>query len=104
MTFTKWNQMETRVNKVLNKNQKLYKLFFKTERLFNQFNDFFTLKELLVHYLIGDEMNNLTFKREVKHFLKEKLKGLKLRKLEEEKEEEKIRAILEAHANDEFPF
>lgn len=106
MTFERWTKMETRVNKALNGNKNLYKLFFKTEKLFNEFNDFFTLKELLIHYLIGDEIDNLTLKREMKHFLKEKFKGLKLRKLEEEKEEERIRVIWETDVliDEEFPF
>ena len=106
MTFEKWTTMETRVNKVLNGNKNLYQLFFKTEGLFNQFNDFFTLKELLIHYLMGDEIDNLTLKREMKHFLKEKLQSLKLRKIEEDKEVEKLRAIWETDAliDKEFPF
>lgn len=102
--FEKWNEVEVRLNKTLNKNKSLYNLFFKVEKLFNQYNDFFTLKELLIHYLIGDEQDTLTFKKEVKHFLKGKLQNLKLRKLEEEKEFERIRVLLETHKDDEFPF
>ena len=102
--FTKWNEVEVRLNKTLRTNKSLYNLFFKVEKLFNQYNDFFTLKELLIHYLIGDEQDTITFKKEVKHFLKEKLNSLKLRKLEEEKENERIRVILEAYSNEEFPF
>ena len=92
--FTKWEMMVTRVNGVLKTNKKL----------FNCYNDFFNLKELLVHYLMGSELDNLSFKKEVKHFLKEKLQTLKLREEEERKENERIRAILEAHKDEEFPF
>ena len=102
--FTKWEMMVTRVNGVLKTNKKLYNLYFKTEKLFNCYNDFFNLKELLVHYLMGSELDNLSFKKEVKHFLKEKLQTLKLREEEERKENERIRAILEAHKDEEFPF
>ena len=102
--FERWTAMETKVNKVLRANKNLYKLFFKTEWLFNQYEDFFTLKELLVHYLIGGEMDNLTLKREIKCFLKEKLNNLKLRKLEDEKENERIKTILKVYKDEEFPF
>ena len=93
MTFEKWEAMNKRVNRVLKVNKKLYKLFAETESLFNQFNDFFCLKELLVHHLVGDEIGNLTLKRETKKFLKGKLKDLKLRKAREDREAERIRAI-----------
>lgn len=102
--FTKWTAMETRVNGVLNKNQKLYSLYFRVEKMFNCYNDFFTLKELLIHYLIDSELDNLALKKEIKHFLKEKLQSLKLRQLEEEKENERIRVLLEVYKDEEFPF
>ena len=94
MTFEKWEEMNKRVNKVLKVNKKLYKLFAETESLFNQFNDFFCLKELLVHHLVGDEIDNLTLKRKTKKFLKRRLKDLKLRKLHEDREAER-KAIFE---------
>lgn len=92
--FAKWEMMNARVAKVLKENKNLYILFFKTEKLFNQFNDFFCLKELLVHHLIFDEFDKLSLKREVKHFLKDKFKDLKLRKIHEDREIER-RAIFE---------
>lgn len=120
MTFEKWNAVGKRVNSVLKTNKKLYKLFAETEKLFNCYNDFFCLKELLVHHLMFDELNTLAFKREVKCFLKKKLKDLKLRKDREDREAERIRAIFEGiekskHSewdaeidicltDDEFPF
>ena len=89
VVFEKWEEMSKRVNNVLKQNKKLYKLFAETESLFNQFNDFFCLKELLIHHLVGDEINNLTLKKETKKFLKGRLKDLKLRKLHEDREAER---------------
>lgn len=93
VVFEKWEAMNKRVNRVLKVNKKLHKLFVETESLFNQFNDFFCLKELLVHHLVGDEIDNLTLKREIKKFLKGRLKDLKLRKAREDREAERIRTI-----------
>ena len=120
VVFEKWEEMSKRVNGVLEQNKKLYKLFAETESLFNQFNDFFCLKELLVHHLVGDEIDSLTLKKETKKFLKGRLKDLKLRKVREDRETERIRAIFEGiektkHSewddeidicltDDEFPF
>lgn len=117
--FEKWEAMNKRVNRVLKVNKKLYKLFTETESLFNQFNDFFCLKELLVHHLMFDEFETIAFKSEIKNFLKRKLKDLKLRKLHEDREAER-KAIFEGvekskHSewddeidicltDDEFPF
>lgn len=119
VVFEKWEAMNKRVNRILKVNKKLYKLFAETEGLFNQFNDFFCLKELLVHHLVGDEIDNLTLKKETKKFLKGRLKDLKLRKLYEDREAER-KAIFEGvekskHSewddeidicltDDEFPF
>lgn len=116
--FEKWTEMNARVERILKANKKLYQLFFKTEGLFNQFNDFFCLKELLVHHLIGDEIDNLTLKREMKHFLKRRLKDLKLRKAHEDREVERLKSIFDMRrevsewddetdiclTDDEFPF
>nr|DAF07372.1 MAG TPA: hypothetical protein [Caudoviricetes sp.] len=117
--FEKWEAMNKRVEKVLKKNKSLYNLFFRTEKLFNQFEDFFCLKELLVYYLMGSEIKTLEFKREVKHFLKEELQSLKLRKEEEDREIERINSIFKERevindeewecdsiqlVDDEFPF
>ena len=104
VVFEKWEMMVARVNKTLKENKNLYSLFFKTESLFNCYNDFFNLKELLVYHLIDSELNTLEFKKEVKHFLKDKLQTLKLREEEENKEMERVKAILEAHKDEEFPF
>lgn len=120
VVFEKWEAMNKRVNRVLKTNKKLYKLFAETEGLFNQFNDFFCLRELLIHHLMFDEFDNLTFKREIKHYLKRKLQELKLRKIREDRETARIRAIFEGSektkhseldtdvdiclTDDEFPF
>lgn len=105
--FAKWEMMNAKVDKVLRQNKNLYSLFFKTEKLFNEFNDFFCLKEILVYNLMDYELNTIAFKRVIKKFLKIKLQELKQRKIEEEKEEERIRAIWEDDitlVDDQFPF
>lgn len=117
--FKKWEEMNAKVEKTLKANNNLYKLFFKTEKLFNCYEDFFCLKELLVYYLMGSELNTLAFKREMKLFLKEKLQELKLRKEEEDREAERINSIFKRRevindeewecdsiqlVDDEFPF
>lgn len=89
MTFEKWETVGKRVEKVLRQNKNLYLLFFKTEKLFNCYNDFFCLRELLIHHLMFDEFETIAFKSEIKHFLKIKLKDLKLRKLHEDREAER---------------
>lgn len=119
MTFKKWEEMNARVERVFKANKKLYILFAKTEKLFNEFNDFFCLKELLIHHLMFDEFKTIELKSEIKHFLKRKLQELKLRKIREDRETERIRAIFEGGkksktewddeidiclTDDEFPF